>query len=98
MMRLKKGVYRITRKLLPVPVGLVAHAVAILLTLPRSKRGRPRKPSTDAALKLTQAQQVSVRRAARLIAEANPGEFARKHPQPLARLETTPAKGGKKKR
>jgi len=94
-----EGVHEMmTRKLLPVPVGLVAHAVAILLSLPRPKRGRPRKFSTDAALELTQAQLASVRRASRLIAEGYPGESPENIRSRLRGLKRRRPKGGKKKR
>ena len=56
----------------PVSVRLLGSTVALLLTLPRPGRGRPRKPSTEAALKLAEEIK-SVRKVANLIA-ATTGE------------------------
>jgi hypothetical protein len=53
----------------PVPLTLVASAVAILSSLPRAQRGRPRDLSTDEAVKLA-AKLKSVRAAAKIIAAA----------------------------
>jgi hypothetical protein len=57
---------------LPVSIRLIDSTVALLLTLPRPGRGRPRKPSTEAALKLAE-EITSVRKVANLIA-ATTGE------------------------
>ena len=91
----KKRVYRVSRRLVPVPVGLVAAAIAILLSQPRPKLGRPRKLSTYAALKLTQTQQASFRRAARLIAEETPEESSENIRSRLRGLKRSPKKGKK---
>jgi hypothetical protein len=89
---------RLYRTYQTIPVVLVASCAALLLTMPRSGRGRPRKSSTEKALELAESGQMSARGAARFVAaltgEETPDQIASR----VRGIKRRPSKGGKKLR